>query len=616
MSFLLAATRSAASHNKVRQFLILLFRVLCVLMLVVFLARPLTGGWLGWALQPAPDAILILLDRSASMETRAGDSTRREQAIKLLSEAAVPFEQTSHLVLIDSATRQPQDFARASDLARLSATQPADTAADIPALLRAAFAWLVDNKAGSAEIWIASDSQRSNWLPDDPRWKNLSAQIASLSQRVRIRYLAMDQPAGANTSVCLKELVRRRTGGQGELQVLLDVERNRASSAPVSIEMNLDGVKSQMETPMEGQALRWRQRIALGARSQGGWGVFQLPSDANAHDNAAYFVYGSDIDTHAACVSPNGSAARRLQYTAASRSKQPAQLFSAQDFVAAKLDELSLVIWQDALPSGPSAERLRAFADEGGVVIFYPPGRQDSQQYNGVNWGDVQNAPEEKPFRVERWDEDQGPLARSDERVSLPLPQTTFTRRQQLAGPKTVLAAFDDGSAFLARQVVGKGEIYFCATLPDDEWSSLGEGPVLVPMTQRLLQTGARRLQSVSSTPCGELGAADQARQWESVDSPGKNIRFQSGIYRSGERLMAVNRPTQEDEIETMDMDDARKLFGGLSFSAFNERSASGPLQGEIWRIFLFAMLVFLIVEAILIMPSKTPANPMGRSVQ
>ena len=53
MRFLLSATRSSTSHAKLRQFLILLCRVLAVAMLILFLARPLAGGWLGWALSPA-----------------------------------------------------------------------------------------------------------------------------------------------------------------------------------------------------------------------------------------------------------------------------------------------------------------------------------------------------------------------------------------------------------------------------------------------------------------------------------------------------------------------------------------------------------------------------------
>src|SRR5665213_257317 len=145
MRFLVAATRSSISNTRLRQFLILLCRVLAVAMLVLFLARPLAGGWLGWALSPPPDAILIVLDRSASMETQAGPASKREQALKLLASAAREFEESSHLVLIDSASRAPQELARASSLSDLASTQATDTAADIPALLRAAVGWLMDN---------------------------------------------------------------------------------------------------------------------------------------------------------------------------------------------------------------------------------------------------------------------------------------------------------------------------------------------------------------------------------------------------------------------------------------------------------------------------------------
>src|SRR5580658_1184899 len=99
MRFLLSATRTSTSHTKLRQFLILLYGVLAVAMLLLFLARPLAGGWLGWAVASAP----------------------RE------------YEEPSHLILIGSATRAPQEVATAASLADLSLRRPTDTAADLPA---------------------------------------------------------------------------------------------------------------------------------------------------------------------------------------------------------------------------------------------------------------------------------------------------------------------------------------------------------------------------------------------------------------------------------------------------------------------------------------------------
>jgi hypothetical protein len=610
MRFLLSATRSATSHAKLRQFLILLCRVLAVAMLLLFLARPLAGGWLGWALSPAPDAIVLLLDRSASMETQTGGSTKREQALKLLAQAARQYEETSHIILIDSATRIPQEIAKADSLAQLSLTRPTDTAADLPAMLRAAFDWLVENRAGTAEIWIASDDQRSNWWPDDPRWKSVVAQLGGLSQKVRIRLLELNQTTEANASIEIKELARRPRGVQGELQVVLDIQRNRATAATVPVVLTLDGQRSETEAALEGESYRWRRKIDLGARREGGWGGFSLPSDANLRDNTAWFVYGADIALRATVVSAEREVARDLQLAAASHKAEPAQVIPAAEITNAGLDDCSLLIWQAPLPEGADADRLQSFASEGGVVIFFPPGQAGPRQFAGMGWGEPQNAEAQEGFRILRWNEDEGPLAKSDEHLSLPLAQTTFARRQAIVGPKNVLAAFEDGAAFLARQNIGKGEVYFCASLPQADWSSLGEGPVLVPMLQRLLLAGGRRLQQASFAACGELSSLDLARQWVSVDSTRqKDIRFEAGVYRSGDRLLAVNRPLAEDEPDVMDSDEARKLFVGLPVQTLEERKFDvGQLQGEVWRVFVFAMLLFLIGEGILILPARRTA--------
>jgi hypothetical protein len=288
-----------------------------------------------------------------------------------------------------------------------------------------------------------------------------------------------------------------------------------------------------------------------------------------------------------------------------------AEIVQPSNVARAVWEDSTLLVWQDALPTGAAAQRVRAFVQEGGTVIFLPTGAPDSQRFEGLGWGEGQSAPVDRPFRVLRWNEEEGPLAKSDEGLSLPLPQTAFVRRQAILGQKTILAAFEDGTAFLARQTLGRGELFFCASLPDREWSSLGDGPVLVPMMQRLLQSGTRRLQQATSIACGELSVVDQTRKWISVDDTGsKDIRTEAGVYRSGDRLLAVNRPAAEDAPEVLEGNEAKGLFGPLSFQMLQDKRSPGTdLQGEIWRIFLVTMLLFLVAEAALVLPPK-PAFP------
>ena len=67
MRFLLEANRMSRGYARLRQWLILLLRVLAIAALVFLISRPLATGWLGLAGGGRPDTTLILLDRSASM---------------------------------------------------------------------------------------------------------------------------------------------------------------------------------------------------------------------------------------------------------------------------------------------------------------------------------------------------------------------------------------------------------------------------------------------------------------------------------------------------------------------------------------------------------------------
>ena len=74
---------------------------------------------------------------------------------------------------------------------------------------------------------------------------------------------------------------------------------------------------------------------------------------------------------------------------------------------------------------------------------------------------------------------------------------------------------------------------------------------------------------------------------------------------------MAVNRPSAEDDPEIADSGEIKKLFGDLPLQMLQDRRAdTGQLQGEIWRLFLFLMLLLVLGEGLLILPAKRPGAP------
>ena len=139
----------------------------------------------------------------------------------------------------------------------------------------------------------------------------------------------------------------------------------------------------------------------------------------------------------------------------------------------------------------------------------------------------------------------------------------------------------------------------------------MADGAVLVPMLQRMLAGGARRVNAAVMTECSDAAAID-ASGWTRVDEAiSSEPRFKAGVYRVDGRFVAVNRPAVENDPHRISADQARGLFRNVPFRMHEERAdATDRLQGEIWRVFLSLMLIFLVVEGLLILPASTATAP------
>lgn len=659
MQFLLAASRSSVDRARLRQFLILLFRVLAVLALVLFLARPLAGGWLGWAVSSAPDVIFLLVDRSASMEHFSGAVSKREELLRIMAESAQKFEETSHLILIDSALRQPQALLKAESLLEHPLTAATDAAADIPAMLQSALSWLLENQAGNAEIWIGSDMQSSNWQAEDDRWPSLTGKLRALPQTAKIRLLAANANSiQSDASISLREQTRE---GLREAVFTLDINRSAENAAPLSVEQNLDGVSTELPLTTQSLQQRWRRRVNLPSQNASGWGFFSTPPDANNRNNTAYFVYGQTGKPAALVLSSDLIAGPVLQIAAGNYQTDPPQLAALHSHwnTAPETRQAStLLIWQKQLPEEKEAKDLETFASQGGVVLFLPPtdlentrsvlrsqnplAEAGGNHFHGIRWEAIERNPAfasadspesaaNDPFKIGRWDRTSGPLADTEEGISLPLELLNIRQRRRLTGlhssnnadkrtDASVFASFQDGNPLLVRTAVGQGAAWFLATLPHPDWSSLADGNVLIPFVQRLLQNSALRQEKTISAIAGEPNPAIESTIWNPVVE-GKNadFRWDAGIYQSktfsknamseeAPTWLAVNRSPLEDIPGQLAFEEIRPLFGELPLSIHQETNEPNTsLQSEAWRLFLLGMLAFLLVEGCLTLPSPKP---------
>lgn len=194
MEFLLRAARETRGTKKLLHYLILALRVLAVAALVTAFARPLLGSFFGWG-SSGLNEVLLVLDRSASMDARPDKTNSLRDTIPPLVKSTFDQLANCRLSLLDSTTETITQIPAPEALADLTVSKVTDGGADIPSLLQKAIPYLEESASGKTEIWIASDMQSSSWRPNSPVWSSVRQRLAALPIPPSVRIMALrDRP--------------------------------------------------------------------------------------------------------------------------------------------------------------------------------------------------------------------------------------------------------------------------------------------------------------------------------------------------------------------------------------------------------------------------------------
>jgi hypothetical protein len=612
MQFLLKATRESRGKKKLRHILILTCRALAIAALACAAARPVVSGLIGWG-GGSIDTVVLLLDRSASMETKPGDglAPRRQIIIEKVRDTMKTLGAT-RLVLIDSASGKPQEIPSPDVLSEIAPTAPTDTAADFPTLLARAAEFLADT-TGRSEVWLASDLQASNWRPDDERWAAARTSLAALPQKPAVRVLSLTGPSAPNTAI--RGLGYHRSGDE----MLFDLEILRAAdargSAPLPLTTQLNGTRTTETLTIPGQSLRFQKRVTLPSGSATGSGWLSIPADGNSRDNSTFFAYGPARPVKSVIVAAAGEAADYLALAAAPPGfgNQATQRIDPASAATLATGDVAAILWAAPLPTGPAHEAVSRFLTSGGHVIFFPPATSSDNAFLELKWSNPTEAPAGKFFILKDWNRSDGPLRDGIDGTPIPAERLKAIRRQVPLGDAPALARWEDGEPLITRRIVDHGTAWFVGSLPDYTWSNLGDADVLLPTVQRVIAAGADRfdasyLTTVGSAAAQPLPGETRTRLDDYGTQDPANAAHESGIFLLGERLLAVNRPAQEDNPEILSREQLDQALDGTRYTLLDQAGqADDPsLSRDVWRAFLIAVLFFLISEAILCLPQKS----------
>lgn len=664
--FLQKKRTGSARWSKLKQWLLLTARTLAVAVLALAFSRPITGGWLPAWFEENPECVLLLLDRSSSMEAhidpaaRSGQNllSKRAHALRLWEQASA-HTQTARWVFFENVLRTPLELSSLSSLNALPVAAATDTATDIPALLLAALAHLETQRIRRAEIWIASDMQSSNWKADSPDWELIREKTAAWKGAILLRVLDLSTPRPANTALTLPELQTRLIAEPAHPQRMLRLalKLQLRTHPPESLQpgalrllVNLRGAASEQEIPHQAPTQTHRL-FSPPLPPESGWGSVQIPADGHAPDNSVYFAWGNPEVLRAAIVG-EGATGKLLQLACAPDPVSGVALatrITQETLSASALANTDLLVWNAGAISAETAKQLHPWMEAGGVLLQFPPdasGAPDADKspresnsenppgsFTPPSWNETESGTD--PFAITLWDETEGILAKTENGQSLPLSSLEIRRRQtpHPGGTGQVVATYGDGRPFLIRQAIGRGVAYALSTGVEESWSSLGEGLVLVPVLHRLLIQASTLRRPPTQGIAGEWrpesgeiwvpvhrimpagGALGDSTATQGVADP----HWNAGIYQQGARWMALNRPDAEDDPRTLPASDLARMLPGVPLKTLEHASAlsAEALQQELWSA-LGALVVLLLSGemALCWMDSGAPFRGVSRSSQ
>jgi hypothetical protein len=633
MIFLRAAQQMSKGLSRLRQILILTLRVLAVAAIILVVGRPLAGGWLGLT-GGAPDTVLVLLDRSASMEQKdlATGVSKRLAGLRNLAKA---IDDTtaghSHVVLIDSALEKPLALDKADALLDVPQSEGTDTASDIPGLLQAALDYISANKTGRTDVWILSDLQASDWAATSGRWPALRSGFALL-RGVRFHLLAYPEPAIGDLGVRVENVTRRESADSAELTMDVHITRTlKEGETPAPIDVPVRFVvngttTSEKVTVNSGEAVLQGYTIPIDKNTRRGWGRVELPSDACPENNVSYFVFDDPPVLRSVIISDDQAEAAPVN-AALSAAADPARKYLATTLGVAHAEEIpwaetALIVWQapPPKPGDPVARHLADYVAAGRDILFLPPEAPDNAQMFGLQWGSWINAPSTKPAQVQWWRNDTSLLANTRDGAALPVGTLEISHYCPVTGDGTPLARMEDGTTVLTKAAADEtsGGAYFMGLLPDSGSSSLArDGVVMFALLQRALEEGAQTLGKARQGFAAANALGGDPSLWHRADPGAETIippelPLHAGVVASGDQMIALNRPPGEDVPRTVATGDLRELFGGLDFRVVTgSLEDTRSLTNEVWRTFLICMAAAILGEALLCLPPRRFTTPV-----
>jgi len=591
----------------VRQWLLLALRALAILLLVLLFARPFLNQSQRGGLD---EEVVILVDRSASMQVRTGQgSTALQRAMEEAKrETSRLGENVSvHLAWFDAGGVEE---------APLDQFFGAETSSWLGTDFGLALGWAQDilttGGRGRRRVVLCTDLQRggmerSSIVPLDPATvlevrdvgEPVINDLAVLQADVPRTEIRPGEPIkvrvvvrnGGALPVRQVAVLVRLTGPNGQVRAAkaVDVAGGSSTTVEIPLEIKNAGIYRGTVAVESDDSLAWdnQRHLAFEARPPDRVLLVDGQEGRSVFGNETYF-----LET-ALRLRSNDSAERvgafeveRLVWEAGEGFPN---LAGFRAIVLANLRRLS----------DEDVDRLAGFVRAGGSVVMFSGDQTTPEMLNalraaGLLGGKPRSEPVAGRFRATKWDANHPALAIFSD------PQRGDLRRLELAkllplepedGSKVLLSA--GPHAAVVERVVERGRMIYVAWTADRDWTDWPRTRLFVPLTRQLLAYATGAL--------GERAEVTHETAVRRDQTP--------GIQERDGRVVVCNVDSAEAMLERITTDDLAQAAGTQvedSASEYEtEKAAFASAPGaerpeEFWTLILWGLFVILAAELVL----------------
>lgn len=652
--FLKELQKQKIRRIKMKQWLLLVLRVLIILFVVFAFSRPTVDNLSLSGFAPAAKASgVIIIDNSYSMNLKNENGTLFNQAKEIAAGIVNGFKEGDEGALILTAASPGAGLKMTKDRTELLkhikesgiSSYPGNTANAVLEGIR-----LLEGTANlNKYIYLFTDFQKSGGFD--------AAEVMSFNgfNTSRITLITVNLPSVKSKNLYLSEPGFVNRIFEKKARITVNVRTNNPGDEDISgriLSLFVNGERIAQKTVRVEAGASVLTEFTFANRSTGFSLVeLKLDDDEIPEDNSAYLSFYTPERIRTLIYADKQENLRFVDLALTLDQENPLFRITKSSFsgITADIEKTDAVIL-NAGNNQTDFSSFREYLNNGGGILIFPDrevtpenlrkafaslglpqpegfvGNKESKPFTGFGETDFSHPVFEGLFEKGNKKEIESPGVSGYFKIS------------RFTGGRRIIS-LRDNSVFMGEKNQGKGKVLFFTSTPDPQFSDLVFKPIFVPLLYKslfyivrwqnsdtVLKTGdyAENLDRLTGTGALRILKPDGNDEYREIKRQSPDNRFgpftQSGFHRFFEdkNLRAVY-PVNINEKESMPgsitSDEFRKFMTDAGFTGeIRETGAAGGLAGifdklrmgtELWKFFLILALILTGIEMILARNSK-----------